>query len=91
MSMRSEDVALVRSRMVHGDQKKKILLSTYEGEHQAFGEQVRGLEVKTRHCHCLKNRRPDRNQVRPSHLQGRSVCQPKEVMQRCNRSRLLAS
>jgi hypothetical protein len=71
--MRSEDVASVRPRRVHVDQKNKILLSAYEGEHQASGEQVQGLEVDTRRCHRLKSRRPDRNHVKPSHLQGRYV------------------
>jgi hypothetical protein len=71
MSMRSEDMALVRLCRVHGDKKKNILLSTYEGEHQTSGGQVQGLEVKTRRCRCLRSRRPDRNQVTPTHLQGK--------------------
>jgi hypothetical protein len=74
MLRRSEDMVPVRSRRVHGDPKKKILLSVYEGEHEASGERVQGLEVKITRCHCLKNRRPNRNQVRPTHLQGRFVC-----------------
>jgi hypothetical protein len=37
-SMRSEDVASMKSHRVHGDQKKEILLSAYEGEHQVSGE-----------------------------------------------------
>jgi hypothetical protein len=67
--MRSEDVASMKSHRVHGD--KKILLSAYEGEHHVSGDQVQGLEVKTRRCRCLKNRRPNRNQVNATHLQGR--------------------
>jgi hypothetical protein len=55
MSMRSEDMAPVRSRRVHGDQKRrKILLGAYEGEHQASREKVQGLEVKTRRYHLLE-------------------------------------
>jgi hypothetical protein len=38
--MQSEDVGSMKSHGVHGDQKMKILLSVYEGEHQASGEQV---------------------------------------------------
>jgi hypothetical protein len=46
MLKRSEDMAPVRSRRVHGDLKKKILLSAYEVEHQASGRQVQRLEVR---------------------------------------------
>jgi hypothetical protein len=40
MSRWNEDMVLERSCMVHGDPKKKILLSAYEGEHQASGKQI---------------------------------------------------
>jgi hypothetical protein len=68
MLKRSEDMAPLRSHRVHGDPKNKILLSAYEVERQAPGAQIQGLEVKTRHCSCLKNCRPDQNQERSSHL-----------------------
>jgi hypothetical protein len=56
MSMQSEDMAPLRLCRCMGIKKKKILLSVYEGEHQATGEHVQGLEVKTRRCRCLSNR-----------------------------------
>jgi hypothetical protein len=38
MSKRSEDVASMELHRVHGDQKRKILPSAYEGEHQVSRE-----------------------------------------------------
>jgi hypothetical protein len=61
----------MKPRRVHGDLKRKILLGTYEDKHQAVGKQVQRLDVKTRHDDCQKNPRPDRNQARPTHLQGK--------------------
>jgi hypothetical protein len=69
---RSEDVSSMKSHRVHKDPKTKVLLGMYEGEHQVSGEWVQGLEVKTRRHDHQKNPRPDRNQAKPTHIQGRS-------------------
>jgi hypothetical protein len=61
----------MKSRRVHEYLKKKIHLGTDEDEHQVPGEEVQGLEMKTRRHDCQKNPRPEQNQVKPPHLQGR--------------------
>jgi hypothetical protein len=71
-SKRSEDVAAMKSQRVHGDQKKKILLGAYEDKHQVIGKSVQRLEVKTRRRDRQKNPRPEQNQAKSTHLQGRS-------------------
>jgi hypothetical protein len=58
-SKRSEDVMVMKSRRVHGDQKKKIHRGADEEEHQVSGELVSGLEVKTRRHDSQKNPRPE--------------------------------
>jgi hypothetical protein len=68
MLKRSEDMAPVRSRRVHGDLKKKILLSAYEVEHQPSGRQVQRLEVKTRRCCCYDNPTQDNSVLSPKPL-----------------------
>jgi hypothetical protein len=42
-SVWSEDMASMKAHRVHGDPKKKILLSVYEGEHQVSRSRSRGL------------------------------------------------
>jgi hypothetical protein len=72
MLKRREDVPVMKSRRVHGDPKKKILLSTDEDEHESLESRSRGLEVKTWRHDCQKNPQPEQDQAKPPHPQGRS-------------------
>jgi hypothetical protein len=82
MSKRSEDMAPLRSRRVHKDPKKKILLSTHKVKHQALEVQNQGLEVKIRPCSCSKNCQPDRNQKDHHAFEEGLNADQREVVQR---------
>jgi hypothetical protein len=65
-------VTAMKLHRVHRDPNKKILLGADEDEHQVTREEIQGLGVKTRRHDCQKNPRPEQNQAKPPHLQGRS-------------------
>jgi hypothetical protein len=48
-----KDMTSLRSHRMHGYPKKGNEV------HQAPKAQIQGFEVKTRHCSCLRNLRPD--------------------------------
>jgi hypothetical protein len=53
-------MASLRSHRVHGDPKRKSFQAHTKSNVKLLGADL-GLEVKARHCSCLKNCRPDRN------------------------------